>query len=49
MIRIDGMWPAVEPVDMRTGADRLIAREVQVFGAAQACPGYLLKIRPNKV
>ena len=32
---------AVEPVDMRAGADRLLARVVQVFGAAQAHHGYL--------
>lgn len=41
MIRIDAMWLAVDPVDMRAGADRLIARVVQVFGAAQAHRGYL--------
>ena len=41
MIRIDAMWLAAEPVDMRAGADRLIARVVEVFGAAQAHHGYL--------
>jgi transposase len=41
MIRIDAMWLAVEPIDMRAGADRLLARVVQVFGAAQAHHGYL--------
>lgn len=41
MIRIDAVWLAVEPVDMRAGADRLLARVVQVFGAAQAHNGYL--------
>ena len=41
MIRIDAMWLAAEPVDMRAGADRLLARVVQVFGAAQAHHGYL--------
>ena len=41
MIRIDAMWIAVEPVDMRAGVDRLLARVVQVFGAAQAHHGYL--------
>lgn len=41
MIRIDAMWLAVDPVDMRAGADRLIARVVEVFGAAQAHNGYL--------
>lgn len=39
MIRIDAMWLAAEPVDMRSGADRLLARVVQVFGAAQAHHG----------
>ena len=41
MIRLDAMWLAAEPVDMRAGADRLIARVVEVFGAAQAHHGYL--------
>ena len=41
MIRIDAMWLAVEPIDMRAGADRLLARVVQVFGGARAHHGYL--------
>ena len=41
MIRIDAVWLAVEPVDMRAGADRLLASVVQVFGAAQVHHGYL--------
>ena len=41
MIRIDAVWLAVEPMDMRAGAERLLARVVQVFGAAQAHHGYL--------
>jgi transposase len=41
MIRIDAMWVAVKPIDMRAGADRLLAVVVQVFGAAQAHHGYL--------
>ena len=41
MIRIDAIWLAVEPVDMRAGADRLLAIVVRVFGAAQAHHGYL--------
>lgn len=41
MIRIDAMWLAVAPVDMRAGADRLIAQIVEVFGAARAHHGYL--------
>ena len=41
MIRIDAIWLAVEPVDMRAGADRLLARVVQVFGAARAHHAYV--------
>ena len=41
MIRIDGLWLAVEPIDMRAGADRLLTRVVQVFGAAHAHHGHL--------
>jgi transposase len=41
MIRVDAVWLAVEPIDMRAGAERLLARVVQVFGAAQAHHGYL--------
>jgi len=41
VIRIDAMWLAVEPADMRAGADRLLARVVQVFGSARAHHGYL--------
>ena len=41
MIRIDSLWLAVEPMDMRAGADRLLASVVQVFGSAQAHHGYL--------
>ena len=35
------MWLAVEPMDMRAGADRLLARVVDVFGFARAHHGYL--------
>ena len=41
MIRVDALWLAVQPIDMRAGADRLLARVVQVFGAAQAHHGYI--------
>ena len=41
MIRIDAVWLAVHPIDMRAGADRLLAKVVHVFGAAQAHHGYL--------
>ena len=49
MIRIDAMWwLAVEPVDMRAGVDRLLARVVQVFGAARAHHGYLFTNHKNQ-
>lgn len=38
MIRIDAIWLATEPVDMRAGADTLLARMVMVFGAARPAP-----------
>jgi hypothetical protein len=38
VIRIDAVWLAVEPIDMRAGAERLLARVVQVFGAAHDDP-----------
>ena len=41
MIRIDSLWLAAQPTDMRAGADRLLASVVQVFGSAQAHHGYL--------
>ena len=41
VIRIDAVWLAVEPIDMRAGADRLLARVVHVFGAAKSHHGYL--------
>jgi transposase len=41
MIRIDALWLSVEPMDMRAGAERLLARVVQVFGQAQVHHGYL--------
>ena len=41
MIRIDAVWLAIEPIDMRAGAERLLSSVVQVFGAAQAHHGYL--------
>lgn len=40
VIRIDAMWLAAEPTDMRAGVERLLARVVQVFGSAQAHHGY---------
>jgi transposase len=41
MIRVDAVWLAVQPVDLRCGAERLLARVVQVFGQARSHHGYL--------
>ena len=34
VIRIDSVWLATEPMDMRAGTDTALARVVKVFGAA---------------
>lgn len=41
VIRIDAIWLAAEPVDMRAGFDTLLARVVKVFGSAQPHHAYL--------
>ena len=41
MIRIEAVWLAVQPVDLRSGAERLLAQVVQVFGQARSHHGYL--------
>ena len=38
MIRIDAVWLATEPMDMRAGTDTALARVVKVFGAAHPLP-----------
>ncbi|CAM4423024.1 IS66 family insertion sequence element accessory protein TnpB [Bordetella tumbae] len=45
MIRIDQIWLAVEPMDMRAGTDTALARVVKVFGAAQPHHAYLFANR----
>lgn len=40
MIRIETIWLAVDPLDMRAGSDTLLAKVVQVFGAAQPHHAY---------
>lgn len=50
MIRIDALWLATVPIDMRMGTERLLARVVQVFGSAQAHHGYLFaNARGNRI
>ena len=45
MIRIDAVWLATVPLDMRAGTDTALARVVAVFGAAQPHTAYLFANR----
>lgn len=45
MIRIDQIWLAVQPLDMRAGPDKALARVVQVFGGAHPHHAYLFANR----
>ena len=41
MIRIDAIWLAVEPMDMRAGTESALGRVVAVFGSAQPHHAYV--------
>ena len=45
MIRIDAVWLAVNPLDMRLGTEAALARVVNVFGAAHPHHAYLFANR----
>lgn len=45
VIRIDALWLAAEPVDLRAGMDTVLARVVAVFGAAHPHQAYLFTNR----
>ena len=45
MIRIDAVWLAVEPLDLRIGMDTALARVVAMFGAAQPHHAYVFTNR----
>jgi transposase len=45
MIRIDAVWLATQPLDMRAGIDSCLSRVVQVFGAANPHTAYLFANR----
>jgi transposase len=45
VIRIDAIWLAVEPLDMRAGTDTALARVIKVFGEARAHHAYLFANR----
>ena len=41
MIRIEALWLCTQPLDMRAGAERLMAHVVHALGSARAHHGYL--------
>ena len=45
MIRVDTVWMAVEPLDMRAGTEAALAKVVAVFGAARPHHAYLFANR----
>lgn len=45
MIRVDELWLAVQPLDMRAGTEAALARVVAVFGAARPHHPYLFANR----
>jgi transposase len=45
VIRVDSVWLAVEPLDMRAGAEAALARVVTVFGEARPHHAYLFANR----
>lgn len=50
MIRIDAVWLASAPLDMRAGTDTALARVVKVFGAARPHHAYLFaNARANRM
>lgn len=50
MIRIDAAWFAVDPLDMRAGVDKALARVVSVFGKARAHHAYVfINKRANRM
>jgi len=45
VIRVDAVWLAVQPLDMRAGTETALARVVQIFGAAHPHHAYLFANR----
>jgi transposase len=45
VIRVDALWLAVEPLDMRSGTEAALARVVRVFGGAHPHHAYLFANR----
>ena len=50
MIRVDAIWMSTAPLDMRAGMHTVLARVVQVFGAAHPHHAYLFaNARANRM
>lgn len=50
MIRVDALWLASAPMDMRAGTDTALARVVAVFGAAHPHNAYIFaNARANRI
>lgn len=50
LVRIDAVWLATAPLDMRAGTDTALARVVKVFGAARPHHAYLFaNARANRL
>jgi len=45
LIRIDAIWLATDPMDMRAGTETALARVIAVFGAAKPHCAYLFANR----
>ena len=45
MIRVDAVWLAVDPLDMRAGTEAVLGRVVNVFGEARPHHAYLFSNR----
>ncbi|MGR4870315.1 IS66 family insertion sequence element accessory protein TnpB [Variovorax sp. LARHSF232] len=45
MIRVDAVWLAIEPLDMRAGTEAALVRVVNVFGSARPHHAYLFANR----
>ncbi|WP_157380582.1 IS66 family insertion sequence element accessory protein TnpB [Burkholderia ubonensis] len=45
VIRVEAIWLATEPIDMRAGVDTILTRVVKVFGAARPHHAYLFANR----
>ena len=49
LIRIDAVWLATTPLDMRAGTETALARVVQVFGGARPHHAYLFFMRATRM